>query len=639
MTDEKSNGGNATPQTPPATSKDLPKYILSLPSGDEFYIKLGIRKSELEYLIKFRPDYEARAQFFVFLIGVFLTPITLVGALLGFIRGFERFGAPINGLPYMHRMHPILKVAMFLGAAAAWVVVILLFTLFFPFASLAQHISPWVASYLIANTTISFIAFGAFRLWRWQKFNRHDEEEKFGTARFAQSYELEPYRTRKGIYIGSDCSYEKQGHLLTVAGSRSGKFTNLIAPNLLGYGNIDGSWFVIDPKGEIAAVTQRAQKGMGQHVVILNPWGVVDGFVDKSQCYNPLDVLDVTSPHLVDDCFMLAEMLVPVEKGLNKFFSDSARSLISGLLLYIAVAKTGEDRTLKTLWKIIRYPQEEWDRVLAEMENWNVGEEEIAGETFVMGEKYENPHSENLLYAASEIEKLTKSGNNTWGSILSTALQATEFLKSPALQQSLQSGFDPQLLAHNKVTLYVIIPADKLQSHSRWLRLVVTSCMRAVIRKPNKKVVFVLDEFAALGYLPEIETAIGSYAGFNVTVWPILQSLVQLQNLYEKNWEIFIGSSAVRHFFGINNNFDAEYISKAIGKKSHMNTQKGKNNDSEDYASQRDLINPDELRIESGKAIFTFVDDLPPVMFGKQPYYEVEELDKRADKNPYISQS
>jgi type IV secretion system protein VirD4 len=59
---------------------------------------------------------------------------------------------------------------------------------------------------------------------------------------------------------------------VTVAPARQGKGINVVIPNLL---HFQGSVFVTDPKGELAAVTaaHRAER-FGQKVYVLNPWGV-----------------------------------------------------------------------------------------------------------------------------------------------------------------------------------------------------------------------------------------------------------------------------------------------------------------------------------------------------------------------------
>ena len=67
-------------------------------------------------------------------------------------------------------------------------------------------------------------------------------------------------------------------HLVTVAGSRSGKGVSAILPNLAKY---RGSVLVLDPKGENASLTaERRGKGrgvpdggLGQEVYVLDPFG------------------------------------------------------------------------------------------------------------------------------------------------------------------------------------------------------------------------------------------------------------------------------------------------------------------------------------------------------------------------------
>ncbi|MEL7341279.1 MAG: type IV secretory system conjugative DNA transfer family protein, partial [Bacteroidota bacterium] len=162
--------------------------------------------------------------------------------------------------------------------------------------------------------------------------------------------------------------------------------------------------------------------------------------------------------------------------------------------------------------------------------------------------------------------------NREAASIKSTARKWTDFLKSPLLRRSLEDkddNFDPNILSEGNTTLYIVIPADKLESHGAWLRLVVGACMKAVIRQPKKDVQFILDEFYALGYMPMVETAMGAYSGYGVRVWAIIQSLTQLRKLYgEEGWENFIGNASVLHAFGINDNFTADYISRMTGEMS-----------------------------------------------------------------------
>ncbi|MRG48290.1 TraM recognition domain-containing protein [Chitinophaga sp. SYP-B3965] len=581
-----------------------------------------ISQQDIAKLFRTETEDEPINKIALYVIGIFFTPITLIGALIGYVRGYKKFMDPIDMPPKLGPLLPIVRVAMIIGAALIWVA---LFALYL--------ILPWVwvdvlgmnnktlIYFLFGNFIFSVVAFIFFKKWQIGAASVALEKDKFGSARFARPDELAEFQKQNGLYIGGANTFSGMGHLLTVAGTRGGKGRGLIIPNLLGMGNYSGSWVVIDPKAENAAITARYQRERGQNVVVLNPWGLLQENIGDAQNYNPLDILsDRTSIHLIDDVAVIAEMIVPAESGGNNFFSDNARSIVTGLLLHLVTSiEDTKERTLTTLWKWLRYTGDDWNKLIADM---RTNDDEANGLAVRM--------------AGSEIMKLMEAGERTYGSIMAVALQSTSFLNSPALQQSLSHGFDPATLADGTTTVYVVIPADKLQSHSRWLRLVVTSMMRAVIRKPQNRVTFLLDEFAALGYMSEIEIALSTYAGYNVTVWAILQTLTQLANMYAKNWETFIANTAVKQYFSINDNFSANYISAAIGMTSHVIVTKTWFRIVGAQSNSRPLITPDELRRESGTNMFVFINDKPAAIIPKIFYDQVDGLRGRYDGNPYI---
>lgn len=581
----------------------------------------GVTSGEIDHLFKVNLDASLLNKIILFIVGIFLTPVTLAGALLGYARAYNRFVKPLAEYPLLHPLRPIVRFAMFAWAILIWFGMFGLLLVLRQFAAIMGMRGYGVLIYVGFNLFFSLVVFFVFRRWQIGISNALIESNRFGSARFARPDELNPYRQGPGLYIGGGFVFKDKGHVLTVAGTRGGKGTNLIIPNLLGLGGYNGSWVVIDPKGENAAITARYQRESGRQVVILNPWDLLAENVGEAESYNPLDILaDTSSIHLVDDAHMIAEMLVPVEKGdKNRFFTDTARSVVTGLIMQIATTQEGDDRTLTTLWRWARLAGDDWDELIARM---RLNQDPVNGEI--------------VRNSGNEIVKLMEAGEETFGSILSSVLQATDFLKSPALQKSLRSGYDPTTLSDGDTALYIIIPADKLQSHARWLRLIVTTTLRAVVRKPNKRVCFLLDEFAALGYLPEIETALSTYAGFEITVWPILQSLIQLKGLYGENWETFAANTAIRQFFTINDNFTANYVSAAIGQSSHVITTRSWFGVQDANANQRPLVTPDEVRRGSSENIFAFLGGNPPTTFTKRPYYQMPELQGRKDNNPYL---
>ena len=121
------------------------------------------------------------------------------------------------------------------------------------------------------------------------------------------------------------------------------------------------------------------------------------------------------------------------------------------------------------------------------------------------------------------------------------------------------------------MSIYLILPADRLSTFDRWLRLMIsiaiTDNARNIDVKPERPVLFLLDEMAALGRLKPVETAFGLMAGFGMQLWGIVQDLSQLEKHYGKGWETFVGNSGVLQYFGSRDKMTAEYFSALCGTK------------------------------------------------------------------------
>ncbi len=576
----------------------------------------GITKEELTELFRIKRNAKGLTKTILILVGILLTPISLIGALFFYKKGFHTFMEPNNEAPRMSNLRPIMRIAMIAGAILIWLALYIFLKLVVSAIMLfggmeAGGDTKFILIFIFVNAVLTGFIFWTFSNWRGRIYKFMAESARFGTARFARMKELLPYREAKGFYIGFDMFYKKAGHLLTVAGTRAGKAVNLILFNLLLPDLFKGSWVIIDPKGELASISARIQREAGRKVVILNPFSLLSlGNVN----YNPLSILKSDWINLADDVTMMAEAIVAQVTGENKHFQDRARSFISTFLLHLVTSAPKEDRHLGTLWAWLRLDPKEFNMLLAEMvlnDDPNVGDIVKAG--------------------ANEIISMMTNSDKEFGSVMSNAFEATGFIKSPSLRESLKGSdeFTAEDLAAGNVTVYLCIPFDRLTSHNAWLRLVVTSLMRSVIRKPGKDVCFLIDEANSFGFHSEVLTAMSAYAGFGVHIWSIFQDLSQIENIYGKNWQTFIANSSVRHYFNISDNFSADYLEKHFGMSS-VPTYNDKGTIS--GATARPLVTGDEIRRESGEMIYTVIDQLPPTKIEKAPYYETD-LDY--DPNPY----
>ncbi len=369
-------------------------------------------------------------------------------------------------------------------------------------------------------------------------------EEGFFLGIYPQTKTNADYMQEK---IDFPLQYTGDRHLLTVAPTRSGKGVAAIVPNLLTY---EGSCLIIDPKGENAKITAARRgggyhkkdiPGMGQTVHVVDPWGITGLPVSK---FNPMDWLKADDEDISENAMMLADSIVTPSAGQrDQFWDEEAKALLMGLLLYVALdEREQENRNLGRVRDIICLDEDSLIDVMQQM----------------MG----NPNPIVSSTAARTRAKEAKLRSN----VLASLQAHTHFLDSPRIRASLaSSNFRFEDLKTSKMTVYLVLPADRLDTFGRWLRLLIQQAITVNARnievKPDKPILFLLDEMASLGRLTMVEQAFGLMAGFGMQLWGIVQDLSQLERIYEKGWETFIGNSGVLQYFGSRDHKTAEYFS------------------------------------------------------------------------------
>lgn len=358
--------------------------------------------------------------------------------------------------------------------------------------------------------------------------------------------------------------FDDDRHVTLIAGSRAGKGVGIILPNLLTY---KGSVICIDPKGENASITGAFRSDiLGQKVYVLDPFRVAKVPLKLRLSLNPLEYLDLEHPELVEDVSAIADAIV-VPDGKDAHWSESARALIKGILLFI-LAQAGGDLAKRDMGLLRRY-------ITIGYPDTETGETTLAGLLNAMSQAPDCLFAEAIAAAASTLADM---GDNERGSVLSTARRQTEFLESFGIQDSLRSGgFDLASLKQDPkgVTIYLVLPEWRIATHNRWLRLMVSTIMQALERTPNgihpdtgkrlPSVLLILEEMAALGRMQGIEKAAGYIAGFNVKLLCVLQDLNQLKTHYQGTWETFLGNSGVVLAYGNTDLTTTKYLSDLLG--------------------------------------------------------------------------
>ena len=234
--------------------------------------------------------------------------------------------------------------------------------------------------------------------------------------------------------------------------------------------------------------------------------------------------------------------------------------------------------------------------------------------------------------------------------VLASAQAETHMLDSARLRESLSaSDFSFEDLKKTPMTIYLILPSDRLGAFGRFLRLLVQQAItvnaRNIEDKPKKPVLFILDEMPALGRLTMVEQAYGLMAGFGIQLWGITQDLCQLRKVYGEDYESFIGNSGAVAYFGSPDKTSAEYFSDMCGVTTVWNfstaiasafssssgaggasTSTSTTNTDNRAATQRKLAYPDELmRLREGQQLI-LIENTNPIMAKKIKWYEDPEM-------------
>lgn len=361
-----------------------------------------------------------------------------------------------------------------------------------------------------------------------------------------------PYRTG-GLFLGLDAKRREVGvstdrHAITIAGSRSGKGACLLIPNALRWPH---NLLVVDPKGEVAAASWEAREALGQSVHVLDPFKVADVPARLRASLNPLAAIDPHSLTAREDIQVIADGLVKRSDPKHEEWYAGAVSLLAGLMAYAVETAPPSLRSFAGVRTLLLQPSQDLYATAQQMLVCTAFGG-LAREAGVM------------LMTACEAEKAMEKD------FLGTARRATSWMDSPTVADVLaSSSFNLSDLKSGSVSVFLVLPPQYLDTHGAFLRLFVRAAMSGMMQdgaKVNRRCLFLLDEFAALGRLDVVAKGMGLMAGYGLHLWPFLQDLGQLRDLYRENVaETFFGNADVATFFGNSDQLTLEYISRRIG--------------------------------------------------------------------------
>jgi type IV secretion system protein VirD4 len=319
-------------------------------------------------------------------------------------------------------------------------------------------------------------------------------------------HELLRYRYLPGQIILGKFAGQFIGQLddrpqITIAGARAGKTSTILEPNLYLY---PGSCIVLDPKGELTARTAALRRALGHDVFVLDPFGQ-SGVPGSS--FNALAELDPDRLTIIDDVASIAQALI-VDEGDSraKHWNDSARMLLQGIVLLTLL--------ISAVRKAPATPGETLD------DDFFSGNK-LAVNTLLRTMANAGGRFGGILAAIGN--RFASTPLTERGSIFSTAAAQTDFLDSlPLRAMSRHSDVRLRSLRSERpTTIYLCLPVGRMESHSRWLRLVVQMACVVLEQMGNyprdrPPILFMMEEFPVLSHMEIMEKAAAYFPGFGI---------------------------------------------------------------------------------------------------------------------------
>lgn len=328
--------------------------------------------------------------------------------------------------------------------------------------------------------------------------------------------------TRAASYAPVPVLHEGKAHCLSIGQTGSGK-TNLMIANLLLW---EGSAIVIDVRGDAMRATARFRRDvLKQKVFMLDPFGA---WADR---LDPLELANLPRADHDAEAQTIGSLLAaPYASTNDAYWHLEGANLIAGIAAYLMAS--AEPHSMNRLAEMLF--DQDCDYKLAQLLDSHPKESDAF-----------------WFQSISAYLQIPDSNNgSTRSCVISTARTLLQPFRCRAVQGAMgPSTVDLKLLLEGKpVTIYLVLPIERLVSHAMvlglWLEILCQTLLRRT-KLPELPTLLLVDECGQFGCVSTALKLVSVYMrGQGVKLWTMFQDIGQIKTMFGTDFSTFINSNS-----------------------------------------------------------------------------------------------
>ena len=394
---------------------------------------------------------------------------------------------------------------------------------------------------------------------------------EYGSARWGTAEDIKPYidpvyennilltQTERLMMSNrpKDPKYARNKNILVIGGSGSGKTRFFVKVNLMQCTSKDypASFLVTDPKGTLVLETGSLLVRAGYRIKVLNTINF-----QKSMHYNPFvyirsekDILKLTNT-------IIANTKGDGEKSTEDFWVKAERLLYCALIGYIWYEAPEEEKNFITLLEMINASEARED------------DEEYQSPVDLMFSRLEEKEPDH--FAVKQYKKYKLAAGKTAKSILISCGARLAPFDIKELRDLMEyDDLELDTLGDRKTALFLIM-SDTDTTFNFVIAMLQSQLFNLLCDKADDEyggrlpvhVRCILDEFANIGQIPNIDKLIATIRSREISASIILQSQSQLKTIYKDAADTIVGNCDTTLFLGGKEKSTLKELSEILGK-------------------------------------------------------------------------